>query len=117
MKTDLEEAMLKDEEVKTTRKMQFNKLKQLMKNKIWITRNGREIAIADLTDTHLLTIINRFYNNNFIGVNVLMAYLTGPEPSSDGAQIAHEQEYTAICDKIPTIWLDILEEEKERRGL
>ena len=81
---------------------------------IWTTANGRKIPISELTDNHLLNIINMVAAaGNRLRDYEAMKMINGVQPTGNGARVCFESEldYFAHCewivfypkDKQPTI--------------
>jgi hypothetical protein len=67
----------------------------------WKAKDGRVIPIAELDDVHLGNVIRMLDRQGHCfdaELRRLRAYLVGPLPSGDGAQIAFEQECDAAGD-------------------
>lgn len=84
--------------------------------KIWTTKDGRKIPIKDMSTAHIKKCICMMKNKGFIRMETFLFYLFGPEPNGDAASLAYEQEYSVVLNKIPSDYLDWLEEELKNRN-
>jgi hypothetical protein len=82
-----------------------------MTNKQWVTKTGRVINIADMTDSHLANTISMLRQKGFISNSELEMYLYS-EPNGEMAQELYFAELIRIKTH-PS--LDELEAEQERR--
>lgn len=55
----------------------------------WTTRDGRQIEVAEMTDSHLVNTINMLEH---AGIRSTIAYLRGPEPQGEHALDAYTAE-------------------------
>ena len=67
---------------------------------LWKTKDGRVIPIVDLADNHLEKIIEMLKTNHpkLPTAYTLRQYLTGPEPTADGALMAFNHEIDQLID-------------------
>lgn len=78
---------------------------------IWTTAKGKEIPISELSDHHLLNIINMVANaGNRLRDYEAMKMINGVQPSGDGAKMCFEQnlDYLAHCE-----WIVFYPEDKQ----
>lgn len=83
----------------------------------WTTKYGERIAIEEMSDRHLLNSIAMLERKGYISSRVLRFYLSGPEPSGDGAMMAYEEEQRDVFLRKVHPALDALDGEAKRRGL
>jgi len=84
---------------------------------IWITREGEKILISEMKDSHLINTFKMLKRKGFISPATLNAYVFGSYPNGDMAQLAFDQEYTAILDAPVYPKMGEIELEIEKRGL
>lgn len=88
-----------------------------MKEKIWKCKDGTEIKVSDMEDSHLINSIKMLERKGFVSPEALMCYFGGPEPLGDMAQLAFDQAFDEICQKTPFAPLGWLESEAKNRKL
>jgi hypothetical protein len=64
----------------------------------WKTKDGREILIKDLEDSHLMNIIKLIERNY---AKAIGTYLIGPGPSGEMAQDAFDREFDKLNEEGP----------------
>lgn len=82
----------------------------------WRTRDGRIIAVRDMDTNHIQNTLAMLRRKGFVGPRTVLAYLSGPRPSGDGAQDAFNEELAEIATRPINPFVDIFEAELERRG-
>jgi hypothetical protein len=96
--------------------------KRDLSGNIWTTRDGKRIAIGDMTDQHLLNTINylRRWAMTFLDRNRSF-YLGGMPPNGEQASYLFEREFDYwTCeaepdDLLPNIYWRMLEEAERRQ--
>jgi hypothetical protein len=85
------------------------------KELLWTTKDGRKIAIKDMTTEHIQNTINLLKRNGFISVDTFNLYLSTPGPQGEMAQYYFDQELDEVLSSPTTEYLDLFEEELQRR--
>jgi len=88
-----------------------------MVEQYWKTNDGRHIAVSDMIDNHLVNAYKMMKRKGFIGCRTLEFYLTCTPPTSDAAEMAFEQEQRWIFDSPVSHFVDLFEDEMNKRGI
>lgn len=83
----------------------------------WKTKDGREIEISEMADSHLLNTYKMLRRKGFISPKTFRFYLTCAGPNGEMAQDAFDQELDRVLDSPVSEFIDLFEEEIRRRGL
>lgn len=83
---------------------------------MWKTKDGKEIAIKDMTTEHIQNTIKFLKRHGFISNDTLDFYLYSPGPQGEMAQYCFEQEVDEIISRPTTSYLDAFETELKRRS-
>lgn len=83
----------------------------------WKTKDGRTLLIRQMPDNHLLNAIRMLKRNGFVSPSTVEAYLLGPPPRGEMAQLYYEQEMDQVFQAPVSPTLGYLEDEADRRGV
>jgi len=78
----------------------------------WITKDGRRIPIDQLSYKHLTNIICILESKGMVSFNTWCQMIGYSEDAPDGAAMCIDNELSRLT---PNEWLDVLEQEKDRR--
>lgn len=83
----------------------------------WKMKNGKEIKISKMTDSHLVNTYLMLKEKGFISQKDLHAYLHCEGPTGDIAQYCFQQEQDHAFNSPVSPHLDVIEREIDKRGL
>jgi hypothetical protein len=86
-----------------------------MNKHLWKMKNGEWIKISDMTTSHIEACLSMLKRKGYIGHSTLTFYLSCQEPNGDGAQVAFDQEFDAVCNAKTHPAYDALEAELKFR--
>lgn len=84
-------------------------------NQLWTCQDGRKLKLSEMTTTHIKNALNMLRNKGYVSPKSVVFYLTCAPPSGEYAQLAFDQECDYIFNAPNTEWIDIFEEELEKR--
>lgn len=96
----------------------------MSKYNFWTTRDGRKLRIKSMETNHIENCIKMLKKNDFLSVkeyNLQMKDIrVGLNMSDEGILgdsivLGLYHDMSKICNKIPNEWIDIFEEELQRR--
>lgn len=87
------------------------------KKRIWTCQDGSTVPIDQMTDRHLTNAHRMLKRKGFVSVQTFKFYLTDPGPNGEHACDAFNEEVDHVLSCCVSPWLDVLEEEIEKRGL
>lgn len=88
--------------------------------KLWTTKDGREICICEMSDSHLLNTIKLVQRAAEVKrINVMELYITTPPPNGDMAQYCFDREFDNVLestylDYVPKIYRYLVLDAKRR---
>lgn len=81
----------------------------------WKTKNGQKTHVSQMTTRHIRNALNMLKRAGYTSPKTISFYLTCPEPLGEQAGYLFDEEFDMVMDSPVTEWIDIFEEELERR--
>jgi len=81
----------------------------------WKTKCGDELEVSEMETSHVVNSLNMLNRNHFISPKTLNFYLTCKPPTAEIALDCFEQELAEILECPVSEFVDIFEDELERR--
>jgi len=82
----------------------------------WKTKDGTLINIKDMHTEHIKNVLQMYKDKGYISLSTSNFYFNCKPPQGDMAQFAFENELMKIIDSPVSAWIDIFEQELERRN-
>jgi hypothetical protein len=88
-----------------------------VQERIWKTKDGREIPVEKMTRRHLINAYLMCRRNGYVSPATLEFYLNTAGPTADMASYYFEQEQNQVFDSPVLVSMGYLEDELERRKI
>lgn len=86
-----------------------------MSEHIWKTRDGRLLPVSKMSTDHIRKALSMLKRKGYIAAATLRAYMRPNPCGGDGAQMAFEQEQDRAYSSPVHPFIDIFQEELDRR--